>query len=461
MMNLLFVTVYANDTSAYVPQDWAQESLAILEENMVAANLVHRDFEELIANYGDTVNTRRPGQFTSIPKTDDDSVTDQSATATNVQVVLDQQLHVTFIIKDGQQSKSFKNLVEEYLAPAMLAHARMIDRIVLGQYGRFAAAGNAVGHAGVALTARSVVETQLKMNNNKAYENGRQLILCPNSHADALNIDLFVQAQQAGDFGTAVKEAWLGRKFGFNTYMCQNTSQVPTGSTVAAGAINNAAGYPAGTTVITVDIFGAAIGNNTWFTVAGDDVPHNVTSTVGGAAPTSITFTPPLAHAVVDDAVVTSYTPGAVNLVAGYAVKWRKAIAYDVFSVDPSVGQLVSFGTTPGSAVYTIVGVDTTNKLITLDRSLAVALADDDAINLGPAGNYNFAFHKDAIALVTRPLAMPRDNMGARSAVVNYNGLSIRVVMTYDGIAQGTRVTLDLLCGVQVLDTNLGSVLCA
>ncbi len=48
-----FSTVYANDIDALIPELWANESLAILEENMVAANLIHRDFEPVFAKYGD------------------------------------------------------------------------------------------------------------------------------------------------------------------------------------------------------------------------------------------------------------------------------------------------------------------------------------------------------------------------------------------------------------------------
>lgn len=33
---------YNNDVDAYVPEFWANESLAILEESMVMAQLVHR-----------------------------------------------------------------------------------------------------------------------------------------------------------------------------------------------------------------------------------------------------------------------------------------------------------------------------------------------------------------------------------------------------------------------------------
>lgn len=53
-----FAVVGDDYPSAYIPELWANESLAILEENMVIGNLVHRDFENVIANFGDTVNTR-------------------------------------------------------------------------------------------------------------------------------------------------------------------------------------------------------------------------------------------------------------------------------------------------------------------------------------------------------------------------------------------------------------------
>lgn len=71
------------------------------------------DFEPIVASFGDVVNTRRPGEFQAKRKTPADSVTVQDATSTNVQVPLDQHLHVSFLIKDGEESKAFKDLVNE------------------------------------------------------------------------------------------------------------------------------------------------------------------------------------------------------------------------------------------------------------------------------------------------------------------------------------------------------------
>ena len=63
------------------------------------------------------------------------------------------------------------------------------------------------------------------------------------------------------------------------------------------------------------------------------------------------------------------------------------------------------------------------------------------------------------MALVNRPLALPIPGTGARAGVANWNGLSMRVVMTYDGNKQGHLVTVDTLLGIKVLDTNLGAVM--
>jgi hypothetical protein len=103
---------HANDNDAFILEIWAQEGLVILEENMVAANLVHRDFQNEIKDFGDVVNTRRPGTFKTKRKVDGTTLSQQDANATNVRVPLDQWFYNSFTIKDGEASKSFQELVD-------------------------------------------------------------------------------------------------------------------------------------------------------------------------------------------------------------------------------------------------------------------------------------------------------------------------------------------------------------
>jgi len=113
-------------------------------------------------------------------------------------------------------------------------------------------------------------------------------------------------------------------------------------------------------------------------------------------------------------------------------------------------------------SVYTIIDVENqsgTEIDILLDRPLDVLVAENAIVSLFPTGNYGFGFHRNCMAFVSRPLAKPKDGTGALAAVVNFNNIAIRVVITYDGDKQGHLVTVDLLAGVKVLDTNLGAVL--
>jgi len=132
-----------------------------------------------------------------------------------------------------------------------------------------------------------------------------------------------------------------------------------------------------------------------------------------------------------------------------------KTLTVDGFTVAPKQNQLISIGALSTDPNHSSFATPTTTAL-DLDRPLSAAVADDAVVGLGPAGNYNFAFHRNAIGLITRPLAMPIDGTGALSSVAIYNGLAVRVVITYDGKAQGHRVTVDHLCGVEQLDVNLG-----
>jgi len=462
-----FRPVYANSTSPFDPELWANESLAILEENMVAASLVHRDFEPVISKFGSVVHTRRPGQFTAKRKLTTDQVTVQDATATDVMVPLNQQVHVSFLITDGEESKSFKDLVQTYLAPAMLAQARYVDQMVLGQYFRFLANGyGGLGQLSGSNARQYILGTRQVMNQNKAYMDGRNLILTPASEASMLNLDLFTAAYAVGDAGEALKKAYLGQKLGFDMFMCQNAAFVNPGSSTLAGAINLSAGYAAGATVLTVNGFTGAVGVGDWVVIAGDNFPHRITAhteTLGNT--TSITLSEGLKNAVANAAVVTAYVSGGtVSHGGGYSGGTGTTIGYSGeltvtgVSVAPQIGQIVSFGTSLTDPVYSVIGTTSTTG-ITLDRPLEANVADSAVVHFGPPGAYNMAFHRNALALVVRPLSQPMAGAGALSAVVNHNSLSMRVTITYQGKDQGHLVTLDMLCGIALLDSNLGAVL--
>lgn len=466
-MNLLYanpvIACFANDNDALIPELWAQEGLAILEENMVMARLVHRDFSDEVANYGDVVNTRRPSEFTTRRKTDADDVENQDAISTNVQVPLDQHVYVSFTIKDGEASKAFQDLVDIYLTPAAMQVARTVDRVLIGQAHEFL--GNKVGRLMEMDDTNAkdfLLECREKMNVNKAYPSGRNLVLSPQSETELLKTELFISAEKRGDEGTALREASLGRLLGFDSYMDQNVPSITKSATVdyVDGVVDEA--EPLGETTINVTIAGYAAvpGEYIWFETEGQ--PHVVEASTGTGQTTSLNIVDGLSSAVSANAVCTLFK--ACDLSANYAAGYSKGIVLTNYTASkpPVAGQLLAFGTGTTRQVYTIIEayLDGSDYTVYLDRPLDLAVTSGaDTAFPGPSGAFNLAFHRNALALVSRPLALPNTALGVRSSVGMYNDVAMRVSMQYDITSQGTIVTLDLLCGVALLDANLGCVL--
>lgn len=458
--NKPFMAAYDNNLDAFIPEQWANESIAILAENMVAANLVHRDFEMEFAKKGDTVNTRQPAHMTAKRKGRHDSVVVQDITATNVPVVLDQHVYTTFLIEDGDETMAFKDLTEIYIRPAAIALANHADRIVLGQYPQFLP--NMYGALG-GLTVNNAVEyivgTGKIMNDNLAHMSGRNLVLGTGAHALAIQNSVFHEADKVGDMGTALREASLGRKLGFDTFMDQNMVSMPTDTTLGSGKVNNGSGYPVGTTTLTID--DVAMGEllaGQWISLEGR--PYHVTA-VNADPATTMTLEGGLKYAVANDDDFTIFDSGAVNQPSGspdgYPAGYAKEIVVDGFTGTPiNRGQIITFGTS--NVKYVVVETNGSTEVL-LDRPLAEAIGDGDAVNLGPTGGFNLAFHRNAMTLAIRPLALPKQGAGAIGGLASFGGLTVRTTVAYDPYRQGHLVTMDFLAGIKVLDTDLGAIL--
>ena len=102
------------------------------------------------------------------------------------------------------------------------------------------------------------------------------------------------------------------------------------------------------------------------------------------------------------------------------------------------------------------VGDTATLKEASLGRKFGMDIYVDQ--NIAKNGDYtpSIAFHKNAMALVTRPLALPQG--AAKAAIVNYDGFGLRVVYGYDMDKKTDTISIDMLCGVKLLDDKLIAV---
>ena len=234
------------------------------------------------------------------------------------------------------------------------------------------------------------------------------------------------------------------------------------------GSTTTSSAETAGTTSFDV-ASGAALRVGAYITITGDDQPLRVTA----ISTNTITVNRGLQNNVGSGATVQEWESALINQSSaiakgdttaavsnGYPEGWMKGIAFDGTGV-PKVGQLVAFSKASPDNAYTaeycIVQVN--GSEILLDRPLEATLADNDVIDLGPSGGFNFGYQREALALVNRPLAAPPSGTGVRSVSSTYKNMSMRVNITYDGKKEATRVTVSGLFGIKKLEDARGMVL--
>lgn len=212
----------ANSLTAYTPELWSQEAIAILRERIVLPRLVRRDFSADLAQYGDTVNTRKPSKMTAGTVDPDTGVSVQNAAATNVAVTLNQHKHATFRISDREASKSFQNLVEQFLDPAVLAVANAIDLSLAGLYADIPWLID-VASAGAIKDKINAARTRL--NKNLAPSEMRYAVMSDDDDGAVANLDILSKVNESGGSQT-LREGAIGRFKGFDFFRSSNIVNV-------------------------------------------------------------------------------------------------------------------------------------------------------------------------------------------------------------------------------------------
>lgn len=366
----------------------AKEAMMQLRANTVMAGLVHRDYaKEFVAGVGDTVSIRKPATFEAKEFNRATGIEIQDATEGSDTIKLDKLLDVSFEVTTEQLTMDIADFSSQLLQPAMQSFAQKIDLYLLGLYKDVAAVSGIAGTTPSSII--SITDARQVLNENKVPLSMRRLVLDPAAENGFLQIPTFHEADKIGDNGTALREASLGRKFGFDIFTDQNVLKHTPG-TLAVGGGTNPKIYPKaatskGATSITLSVSGGSSPTLTGTLVVGDVM------TIKG----------------------TAYTVVEVATAASNEV---------VAKVSPAVVE---------------------------------DLATTDVVTLTASHTANLAFHKNAFALVTRPLALPKGIADGQKAIVNYDGFGLRVIYDYNSQFKKDVISIDMLCGVKTLNQEL------
>ena len=213
------------------PDIIAKEALMVLENNLVMAGLVHRDYSAEFAKVGDTITIRKPAKF--IAKNFTGQISRQDATEGSTTVKLD--------VTSKELTLNIRDFSTQVVTPAMQAIAQAVDSDVLAL---------GVEKAGKTV-ASSASDTDLKPLGNiaKAFDlnavpvQNRRLVLNPTHKYRYVTLDNLSKVAYSGD-GQALRNAEIGQIYTMDTYMSQNApdTQAETAGTATAYKITATAG---------------------------------------------------------------------------------------------------------------------------------------------------------------------------------------------------------------------------
>jgi len=221
----------------YPPEIWARESLMLLQASNVVANLVHRDFENEVAQVGDVIHTRDPQMFATNSLANNAAMTIQSATAENLTVTLNKHQHVAFGITSRDQDTSIKNLVEEFMEPAVIPMAEKIDSDLLNATDGLGSGTTTVDKAvaaGVSLKDFATVQKTFMDNKVPTAATGGvsrlSCVMSPDHYHEALQINEVITANTSGVNPPAIRTGYINTIFGLNLYVDQNVPEDTVGA---------------------------------------------------------------------------------------------------------------------------------------------------------------------------------------------------------------------------------------
>lgn len=291
-------------------QEIAREALIRLRENQVMARLVHTDYSNEFSFKGDTISVRKPAVFTANEFTS--TISTQDVSESSVAVSLDKIADVSVAITSKQMTLNIEDFGTQVLDGAMNAIAQKIDSDL---HALHVDIPYFYGTAGTTPSAVSDVTGVRKvLNANKVPMQMRNLVMDEDADAKFLELEAFRAVDKTGATA-ALREASLGRLFGFDNYMSQNVETFDTGVTAAtAVAVDGAVASGATSMDIDATTLTGTIKKGTLFTVAGNTQQFTVTADATAATNAATVSFYPATTGFDDDAVVTLIADHTANL---------------------------------------------------------------------------------------------------------------------------------------------------
>lgn len=210
----LITTTELNDS---IPTIVAAAALGALKANTVLARLVNRDWENELAQYGQTVNITKRGALTAADKVEGTAFTAQAPTDSKYTLTLNKHKVVPFAMEDLARMLSRPDQFNGYITDAMIVLAEQMDYDIATLYSGL---GQTID-ATAGLDESDFREARRLINAAKAPLAQRVAVLHEDAEFEMLGMEKAINAEYAQALGQAAASAWTGRFMGFDVFMDQ------------------------------------------------------------------------------------------------------------------------------------------------------------------------------------------------------------------------------------------------
>jgi len=385
------------------PSVITKETLVILENNLVMAGKVNRQFENQFHKIGTTLTVRKPNRFLC---TNGPGLSLQNITEPSTSITINNQLQVSFQFNSVDLTLVIEEFSERYCKPAAVEMANLVDYLVYGNYNQVY---NLVGTAGtVPSTFTSITLVGKRMDKMAVPQDGRTLVLSPNSYWGIL--PNLVSNLLVPSVAEPALKGFLANLANFEIYLDQNAQAQTVGNFGGTPVVNGA------------NQTGSAIVTNGWTaSVTGLLNIGDVITFAGvySVNPKSRVSTGELAQFVVT-ASVNSDSGGNATI-----------------PISPAL--------TPGTGGTTTLygAVQQAYQNVTASPANLTPITVTGTANTTYFQNLGFV--KDAFGMVCVPLEVPGGTDFA--AMEKFKGLAIRIARQWDINADVWPTRLDLLFG--------------
>lgn len=381
------------------PSIIAKETLAILENNLVAAGKVNRQFENQFNKIGNTITVRKPNKFTV---TSGPGLSIQNVTEPSTAITISNQKHVDFQFSTSDLTLVIEEFSDRYLKPAAAKLANQIDFDTLTN---FKSIYNEVGTPGTVPNAFSfLAAVGQRMDETAVPQDGRVLILNSAANwalATALSSGVYVRSVAEPAF-----KGFLAALANFEIYLDQNIQSQTVGALGGTPVVNGASQT------------GSALVTNGW------------TGGVAGLLNIGDVFT---ISGVFTVNPMNLQSTGALQNFVATAVAASDGSGNSTIQISPAIVTSGAFQTVSNSpangATISVLGTRLTSY----------------AQNLG--------FVRDAFGLVMVPMELPQGvDFAARQM---WKGISLRIVRQYDINNDVLPCRIDVLYGTATFYAEL------